>query len=219
MTIYCYDTEFLEDGSTIELISIGIVCEDGREYYAVNSDADWDRIRKDDWLMDNVVRHLPTHSTGQVEKRTGFGDQGYLWGGINKRDARVKPKWVIANEVRDFMLAGVDTSPVGISLYLPELWAYYAAYDHVALAQLWGRMINLPKGIPMFTHDLKQEMDRLDIASDEFPQPGDEHDALADARWNWSVLSRIHPQRIVGCNHVAEHRRVCLSEHAAELSE
>ncbi|MCW2560140.1 MAG: hypothetical protein JWP55_4104 [Mycobacterium sp.] len=31
MTIYCYDTEFLNDGRTIELISIGIVCEDGRE--------------------------------------------------------------------------------------------------------------------------------------------------------------------------------------------
>jgi hypothetical protein len=31
MTIYCYDTEFLKDGRTIELISIGIVCEDGRE--------------------------------------------------------------------------------------------------------------------------------------------------------------------------------------------
>ena len=32
---YFYDTEFLEDGETIDLISIGIVAEDGREYYAV----------------------------------------------------------------------------------------------------------------------------------------------------------------------------------------
>ncbi len=29
MTRYAYDTEFLEDGRTIALISIGIVCEDG----------------------------------------------------------------------------------------------------------------------------------------------------------------------------------------------
>ncbi|WP_100458737.1 3'-5' exoribonuclease [Mycobacteroides abscessus] len=85
MTIYCYDTEFLEDGRTIDLISIGIVCEDGREYYAVNSEADWDRIRKDDWLMDNVVRHLPTHSTGEVKKRQGFGSTGWSWGGIDMR--------------------------------------------------------------------------------------------------------------------------------------
>lgn len=186
MTIYCYDTEFLEDGNTIDLISIGIVCEDGREYYAVNADADWDRIRKDDWLMDNVVRHLPTHL--KPEKRTGFGELGWSWGGVDRHDARVKPKWVIANEVRDFLLAGVDTSlPTGASMYHPELWAYYAAYDHVALAQLWGRMVSLPKGIPMYTHDLKQEMDRLSI-----PEPEDAaHDALVDARWNMAMLREV----------------------------
>ncbi|MGW4097114.1 3'-5' exoribonuclease domain-containing protein [Mycobacterium sp. NPDC004974] len=225
MTIYCYDTEFLEDGSTIELISIGIVCEDGREYYAVNSDLPIDLIRKDTWLMTNVVPHLPITGRESLNAwlkhpRNSYPQPSVSLVDVDRKDSDVKPKWVIANEVRDFMLAGVDTSPVGISLYLPELWAYYAAYDHVALAQLWGRMINLPKGIPMFTHDLKQEMDRLGIASDEFPRPADDaHDALADAEWNWSVLSRIHPRQIVGCNHVAEHRRVCLSEHAAETSE
>ena len=31
---YFYDTEFIDDGHTINLISIGIVAEDGHEYYA-----------------------------------------------------------------------------------------------------------------------------------------------------------------------------------------
>jgi hypothetical protein len=184
VTVYCYDTEFLEDGNTIELISIGIVSDDGREYYGINSDADWDRIRKDDWLMDNVVRHLPTHSTGQVEKHTGFGDKGYSWGGLLMRDVRVKPKWVIANEVREFLLAGDD----------PELWAYYAAYDHVALAQLWGRMINLPKGLPMWTHDLMQHLEQMPEDFEKPPQDGDEHNALADARWNMKLLTAMSAQ-------------------------
>ncbi len=35
---YFYDTEFIEDGETIELVSIGIVGEDGSEYYAVSTD-------------------------------------------------------------------------------------------------------------------------------------------------------------------------------------
>ena len=188
MTIYCYDTEFLEDGKTIDLISIGIVCEDGREYYAVNSDADWDRIREDDWLMNNVVRHLPTHSTGKAYRRTGFSQTSWSWGGINMRDTRVKPKWVIANEVREFFRADEDFL---LPDKEPELWAYYAAYDHVALAQLWGRMIQLPQGIPMYTHDLKQEMDRLGIDSDEAPKPSNEHNALNDARWNWSMFNRL----------------------------
>jgi len=56
---YFFDTEFLEDGKTIELISIAIVSEDNREYYACVIDADWDRILKDKWLQDNVICHLP----------------------------------------------------------------------------------------------------------------------------------------------------------------
>lgn len=40
---YFYDTEFIEDGHTIELISIGVVAEDGREYYAVSTEFDPER--------------------------------------------------------------------------------------------------------------------------------------------------------------------------------
>lgn len=168
---YFYDTEFHEDGSTIDLISIGIVAEDGREYYAVNSDADWDRIRKDDWLMVNVVSSLPTHSRGQVEKRQGFGQSGYLWGGLDMSSTLVKPNWVIRNEVREFLLAEPN----------PELWADYAAYDYVALAQLWGKMIHLPAGLPMYTRDFQQRLDEL--GRPEIPeQDSRKHNALDDAR-------------------------------------
>lgn len=182
MTIYCYDTEFLEDGHTIELISIGIVCEDGREYYAVNSDMDHKRISANTWLCQNVIPHLPL-SEGPPWRDGYCGDWEYA---IDMSSTLVKPKWVIANEVREFLLADEE----------PELWAYYAAYDHVALAQLWGPMMNLPEGIPMYTHDLKQEMDRVGVASDEIPQPVDEHNALADAGWNWSMLREIRHRQL-----------------------
>ncbi|WP_405559084.1 3'-5' exoribonuclease [Streptomyces canus] len=46
MTAIDYDLEFLEDGRTIELISIGMVCDDGRQYYAVNRDMTVRKIRK-----------------------------------------------------------------------------------------------------------------------------------------------------------------------------
>lgn len=151
-----YDTEFREDGSTINLISIGIVAEDGREYYAVNSDMDRDRIRNDDWLMKNVWPSLPLRGSNP--------------GALDYSSSLVKPKWVIANEVRDFLLTEGE----------PELWADYAAYDHVALCQLWGRMIGLPKGLPMFTHDFQQL-----VGDDPWPEPervGANHNALDDAR-------------------------------------
>ena len=52
----------------------------------------------------------------------------------------------------------------------------------VALAQLFGRMINLPPGIPMFTHELMQLWQ--DAGRPDKPEQKDAHTALADARWN-----------------------------------
>lgn len=55
---YFYDTEFIEDGRTIELVSIGIVAEDGREYYAVSTD--FDPARANAWVRENVLDKLPS---------------------------------------------------------------------------------------------------------------------------------------------------------------
>lgn len=169
VTRYFYDTEFLEDGRSIDLISIGIVCEDdGREYYAVNRNAPWRRIQRHQWLMDNVVPGLP-HGSGD---RQFYMPKRWV---VDFVDPLVRPKRVIADQVRDFLLADGGDSR--------ELWAWYAAYDHVALCQLWGAMIDLPDGIPMYTGDLKQECDRL--GNPPLPeQPAGEHNALADARHN-----------------------------------
>lgn len=56
MRIYL-DTEFLEDGWTIELISIGLVREDGAELYLETEDAA-DLASGEDWLRENVLPHL-----------------------------------------------------------------------------------------------------------------------------------------------------------------
>lgn len=169
---YFYDCEFLEDGRTIDLISIGIVAEDGREYYAVSDDAPWDRVRRHAWLMANVVPSLPGRITADGWR-------------LDRKDPSVKHDLQIADEVRDFLLAGAG--PV-------ELWAWYGAYDHVALCQLYGPMIALPEGLPMYTRDLKQECDRL--GNPRLPeQPDGVHNALADARHNlerWRAL-RLAP--------------------------
>lgn len=56
---YFYDTEFIEDGHTIDLISIGIVAEDGRMYYAVSTE--FDASRADEWVQTNVLNKLPAN--------------------------------------------------------------------------------------------------------------------------------------------------------------
>ncbi|MEH0542995.1 3'-5' exoribonuclease [Streptomyces sp. B21-105] len=190
MTAIDYDLEFLEDGRTIEVISIGMVCDDGREYYAVNSEAPWEKIRENDWLIRNVLPSLPITGRTSLDGYLAIPANSYPKSsmslvGADLTDARVKPHWVIANEVRDFLQATPDV----------ELWANYGAYDHVALAQLWGPMVRLPEGVPMFTHDIQQERTRLGIHEDDLPkQEGGEHNALADARHNQTVRRWLSTQ-------------------------
>lgn len=73
----------------------------------------------------------------------------------------------------------------------PEIWADYGSYDWVALCQVFGTMMDLPSGMPMFVRDLRQEIARRGVSTEDLPcSPGPEHDALADARelrgrWLW----------------------------------
>jgi hypothetical protein len=55
---YFYDTEFIEDGRTIDLISIGVAAEDGREYYAVSSEFNPERAGS--WVRSHVLPKLPS---------------------------------------------------------------------------------------------------------------------------------------------------------------
>lgn len=165
---YFYDTEFIEDGRTIDLISIGIVADDGREFYSVSSEFSLAKLHANKWLVDNVLPYLPIkqHPPG-VRCRCFHGH-------LDTDNPTVRSRAQIARVVQEFLLSGDGQ---------PELWAWYAAYDHVALCQLWGTMMDLPDGIPMYTNDLKQECDRL--GNPPLPeQELCEHNALADARQN-----------------------------------
>ncbi len=57
MTRWFLDTEFHEDGKTIDLISIALVSDKGDEFYAVSTE--FDESRCDDWLQSNVLCQLP----------------------------------------------------------------------------------------------------------------------------------------------------------------
>lgn len=53
---YFFDCEFIDTGATLELLSLAVVCEDGREFYAVNSEADHSHASP--WVHQNVLPHL-----------------------------------------------------------------------------------------------------------------------------------------------------------------
>ena len=153
---FFYDTEFIEDGVTIDLVSIGVVDERGREFYAVSTD--FDPGKAGPWVRANVLDKLPSPAD------KAWGDR---------------------NAIRERLLKFL--SPHGEKV---DLWAWFAAYDHVALAQLWGPMPALPRQLPRFTKDLRQRWE--DVGKPALPPaPDDAHDALADARHNlerWRVI-------------------------------
>jgi hypothetical protein len=182
-----YDCEFLEDGTGIDLISIGMVDDGGRELYLINRDAPWRRIATDPecvWLRDNVIPHLP---------RTEITPANPC--GIDYEHPAVKPKVEIAERVRHFITepeAPIDRGRPA------QLWAWFGAFDHVVLSWLWGRMIDHPPGVPMFTCDIRQK--QAELGDPWLPeQESGEHDAIADARYNrvrFALLDGIAAGRI-----------------------
>lgn len=177
-----YDCEFLETGSSIDLISIGMVAEDGRELYAVNRDMPVKEIRRHDWLMANVVPSLPRI----------HGDRRHYVSArrnplaLDFDHPHVMGRKRIAAEAEHFILSTPDV----------ELWAWYGSFDHVCLAWLYGPMSQIPAGIPMFTCDLRQEAARLGLTDDDMPkQASGHHNALADARHNRVIAEFLAAQQ------------------------
>ena len=65
---YWIDTEFIARPWTIDLISIGLVAEDGREFYAESSEVDWSKASP--WTLENVRPQLD----GKGMRREEIGD-------------------------------------------------------------------------------------------------------------------------------------------------
>jgi hypothetical protein len=197
---FFYDTEFLEDGERIWPISIGMVTPEGREFYRVYADTlcsskARDKIRAHRFVMSEVVPHLP-----QLAQQAIYGRDVPPGDTFNSHPI-IAPRWRIALELADFISAAGDSRDQH------ELWAYYGAYDHVVLSQTFGTMMQLPASVPMFTRDLMQmeaAVNRQRAANGLPPverpaKQGDEHYALADARWNWEFRQVLGAADLGGC--------------------
>jgi hypothetical protein len=76
----------------------------------------------------------------------------------------------------------------------PEFWGYYCDYDWVVFAQMFGTMMDLPKGWPMYCRDIKQLADSL--GNPKLPeQTSTEHNALDDALWNKKVYEFLTKEK------------------------
>lgn len=199
---YFIDTEFIEGFKKplfgkrrhfIDLISIGIICEDGRTLYRISNE--FNPKDADAWVNKNVISKLDTNYMNHKSNKEIIRDIKEFLG--------YNPEWT------DY---GSDefSSDTDIQFY-----AYYADYDWVLFCSLFGRMIDLPKGMPMYCKDLKQMLDDLaekrimDVEDKtegvsrfeaslsliknkpSYPKQQNEHNALDDAKWNFELFKFI----------------------------
>ncbi len=153
------DTEFIEAGPShpIRLISIGMVDEQGNEYYAIDANCDYSKVSP--WVIENVLPHL---------------DMSYA-----------KDRNTIRREIYDFvnMTLGYKDDDVKAYSKRPEFWSYYADYDWVIFAQIFGTMVKIPSNFPHFCMDIKQYAEFL--GNPTLPESKEVlHNALSDARWH-----------------------------------
>jgi hypothetical protein len=163
-----FDTEFYEDGKTIDLMSIALIREDGHSLYLINTECDWRKPYAEKWHQSNTLPVLVVPEA-QFLNREQIKHNVMLFCGVHPGHL----SWPRLDK----------------HVFIPEFWGYYADYDWVALCQLFGRMIDLPEGWPKYCRDLKQLMD-------ENPQytrteNKNAHNALEDAKWTISEYYRL----------------------------
>ncbi len=87
---YWIDTEFIERPFTIDLISVGLVAEDGREFYAESSEVDWTRASQ--WTLQTVRPQLDG-KTAMTREFIGYAVRDFVHGDENPVFWGYFPAW------------------------------------------------------------------------------------------------------------------------------
>lgn len=216
---YFLDTEFIEGFKkpikwlptignfnkpyhSIQLISIGIVCEDGRTYYAISKEYNYNDAS--DWVKENVILQMYQGLTPANKQYSEPSTFHKYEGKLNSKIAGEIVKFIYPNALYnhpDCLHNQIGDARAEDA----EFYAYYADYDWVVFCSIFGTMMDLPKGFPMYCRDLKQTMDEKTLLryqdpqmpfkqkldwlkmEDAYPKQTNEHNALDDARWNFEL--------------------------------
>jgi hypothetical protein len=167
-----FDTEFTGLHQNTTLISIGMVAEDGRTFYAECNDYSLGQV--DEWLLDNVIANL---------RWTRQGGQAPAWEDMPEGDIREGNIWMwgSAQAVGRSLAAWLSVHDQ------VEIWSDCYAYDWVLFCDLFGGALNIPDCVYYIPFDLatllKVKGIDPDINREEYAglSGGSKHNALADA--------------------------------------
>lgn len=186
MNLY-FDTEFTGLHARTTLISIGIVAENGKKFYAEFSD--YDETQCDNWIKENVLKHTILEGNEILAKRLGENSD----------------------------TTGVLGSKAGIRYELGEWLKQFDGvqfvsdvchYDMVLMIDIFGGAFDLPKNVSAVCHDINQDIARhygisereaFDKSREEIVSElcgefiaGDKHNALYDAEVIKAIYEEVN---------------------------
>lgn len=186
MNLY-FDTEFTGLRKDTTLVSIGIVAENGKKFYAEFSD--YDESQCDDWIKENVLKHTILGGNDILAKRLGEDSETTVVLG-SKAD--------IQYELGEWLKQFDDVQFVSDVCH----------YDMVLLIDIFGGAFDLPNKVSAVCHDINQdiakhygisereafEKSREDIVSELCGGfiAGDKHNALYDAEVIKAIYEEVN---------------------------
>jgi hypothetical protein len=162
-----FDTEFtgLHNGTT--LISIGMVAEDGKTFYA--ECRDYEKGQVDKWIKDNIISKTSyLKESGNLEMASVSYSSYYA--------PVTKP--ILEHDITEW-LSQYDSI---------EMWSDCLAYDWVLFCDIFGHAFNIPKNVYYIPFDIctlfKVKGIDPDISREEFAGfvSDEKHNALHDAK-------------------------------------
>ena len=171
-----FDTEFTGLHKDTTLISIGLVDENGRTFYAEFSD--YDESQCDEWIRENVIKHLKWSKEGPIENFATIH--------VNDWEAYGSKEYI--REVLKDWLSKYDNV---------ELVSDCSHYDMVLFIDIFGSAFAIPSNVNPACHDINQDIaEYFDISEREafdksreeiiteyrYLVEGDKHNSLYDAK-------------------------------------
>ena len=169
-----FDTEFSGLHKNTTLISIGLIDENGRTFYAEFSD--YDESQCDDWIKENVINNLKLgtyeHFSISQENTEVYGNKNFISKHLNN--------WL---SEYDYV----------------ELVSDCCHYDMVLFIDIFGGAFDIPKNVNPACHDINQDLakrfmiterEAFDVSREALLKArvdsriieGDKHNSLYDAK-------------------------------------
>lgn len=182
-----FDTEFTGLHKDTTLVSIGIVAENEKKFYAEFTDCD--ESQYDDWIRENVLKHTILGGNETLAKRLGEDSNTTVVLG-SKADIRYElGEWLKRFDEVQFI-------------------SDVCHYDMVLLIDIFGGAFDLPKNVSSVCHDINQDIakhygiserkafnkKREDVLAELCCSfiAGDKHNALYDAE----VIRAIYKEAV-----------------------